>query len=118
MEFVHVPLGRARIVPGDQHDGPGEVIEPPNWIYMVKLGDGLSSGAVIGAVQRNPCVPNEWRAVAATRDGRLPKIDFRQGLWSLTPGRSGFRTRKEACVWLLGVRDARSVWFDEAEREG
>lgn len=114
--FRYTRLGQARIVPGDQANGPGVPIEGN---YVQGVGIVRASGVVdvLGAVQENPSLSGHWRAVASL-DGKYPSVDFRQGLWSMTPGRSDFKTRKEAATWLLGVHDARSAWFAEAEREG
>lgn len=116
MKFKYTRLGKARIVPSDDYDGPGVAIYPDNWITGVRLDYGNDrTNPVIGAVQENPSVPGHWRAVVST-DGNYPAVDFKQGLWPLTPGRSGFKTRRDACLWLAGVYDARSPWFAEALR--
>lgn len=115
--FKYAKLGQARMVPSDQADGPGVPI-PGNYVYGVGLARAVPGGSdAIGAVQENPCLKGEWRAVVSV-DGKYPPVNFKRGLWSMTPGRSGFRTRKEAATWLLGVHDARQAWFTEAIEEG
>jgi hypothetical protein len=110
MEFSYVRLGVARFV---DNDGMSHPIEG-NYVQGVKLkGHGVPD-AVLGLVQENPSVPGEWRAVAAMAD-HFPAVDFERGLWPMTPGRSGFRSRRAACLWLLGVYDAQQAWFKAGE---
>lgn len=123
MEFVYVKLGIARFVDteGNPHPIDG------NYIFGVRTvnADG-SKGHVLGLVQQNPAsgiypnavLPVEWRAVASYSDGVFPRVDFDRGLWDMTPGRSGFKNRRVAAVWLLGASDARQAWFNEAFSEG
>ena len=111
MKFTYVQLGLTRLVDDDGREHP----IPGNWIYRVDIGSGPSQGRVLGMVQENPSVKNVWVAVAV-RNGVLPAVDYRQGLWPLKPGRNGFGSKREAAVWLLGVSDARQSWFDEEDR--
>lgn len=113
MEFKYVKLGVARMVPSDQHDGPGVPIEG-NYIYGVKQVNRDGSTVVLGLVQENPSLPGRHIAVAAYSDGVFPAVDFKRGLWEMTPSRNGFTSRRMAAVWLVGARDARQAWFTEA----
>jgi hypothetical protein len=110
MEFEYIRLGVACFV-----DGEG-TLRPITGNYIqgvkVKVRDGRA--LVLGLVQENPSVPGDWRAVAATSDS-FPAVNYEQGLWPMTPGRSGFRSRRAACLWLLGVHDARQAWFKAGE---
>lgn len=106
MRFRYTRLALAVFVDGDDRRHP----IPGNWIYGVTIGEG-EHRRVLGLVQMNPSIENEWRAVAAADPSHFPAVDPERGVWPLTPGRSGFRTRKEASVWLLGASDARSAWW-------
>ena len=120
MKFDYVKLGIARFV---DTDGTAHPIEG-NYIYGVRMvnADG-SRGRVLGLAQQNPAsgiypgavIPTEWRAVASHSDGVFPAVDFDRGLWDMTPGRSGFKDRRTASLWLLGASDARQAWFTEAQ---
>lgn len=112
MEFTYVDMGQATMIDEDDREYPVK----GSRIYGVKTRPMRNSGipsVVLGLVQVNP-ITRDWRAVAAHADGVFPAVKMSAGLWPMHPGRSGFKSRKEACVWLLGAHDARQAWFTES----
>lgn len=116
VKFEYVKLGAALMVPGDQPDGPGVPIEG-NYVWGVKGVRPDGATYVLGVVQENPSVPGYFRAVAAPGD-TFPAIDFKRGVWEMTPGRSGFLNKRTAAIWLLGAYDARQAWFTYSMENG
>lgn len=104
MKFAYTRLGAVRLP--DQGDAP------PLRVYSVHpLRTHGTREPAIGLVQENPSMRNVWCAVAA-EDGTLPDVDYGTGLWFMPHGRGGFGSKREAAVWLLGVRDAGQSWFN------
>lgn len=112
VRFTYVKLGVARIVDDNDVSHPIE----GNYIWGVKVKSAYSDngGRVLGLVQENPSLRNVWVAVAAMGD-TFPHVDLEKGLWSMTPGRNGFGSKREAAVWLQGVHDTRQSWFRNGE---
>lgn len=114
IKFTYTNLGQLSFTDndGERHPLPGVRI------YGVSTGEG-EHRRVLGLVQANPApeLPNQWRAVAALDSKRFPAVDFDRGLWEMTPGRSGFGSKREAAVWMLGVSDTTQTWFKDAELE-
>lgn len=114
IKFTYISLGQTPFIDNDGNRCP----LPGVRIYGVRAGEGADR-RVLGLVQANPSpgLPNQWRAVAAIDPRRFPKVDFDRGLWEMTPGRSGFGSKREAAVWMLGVSDTMQTWFKDAELE-
>lgn len=112
LRFEYTRLGQARLLVGD-----GEESHPieGNYIYGVRRVTNMGT-SVLGLVQENPAVPGLWRAVVAPGD-TFPVVDYTRGLWSMTPGRTGFANRRTAALYLLGMKDAQTEWFARALAE-
>lgn len=111
MKFTYVDMGQATMV----DDGGQEYPVKGSRIYGVKTRPARNSdipSVVLGLVQSHPTL-NDWRAVASYSDGVFPAFKPTEGLGTSVPGRTGFTSRKEASVWLLGTHDARQPWFTE-----
>lgn len=107
--FAYTKLGVARLA--DNEHGHTSIPIPGNYIWSVTTGTG-EYRRVLGLVQEDPSLPNQWRAVASLDPKSYPTVDFARGLWSMHPGRSGFGSKREAAVWLLGMSDALAyAWF-------
>jgi hypothetical protein len=107
MQFTYTRLGAVRLPEEDRDSAPRI------WVHSAALRlPGGGEGPVLGLIQENPSIRNVWCAVAAM-NGTLPAVDYDTGLWSMPHGRGGFGSKREAAVWLLGVRDAGQSWFNE-----
>lgn len=109
MKFTYVKLGIARIIDEDDVSHPIEGC----YIWGVRIRTDAGPGRVLGLVQNHPTLTNQWHAVASLGGDTFPAVDFNKGLWQMTPGCSGFGSKREASVWLKGASDARQPWFTQ-----
>jgi hypothetical protein len=109
-KFTYTKLSQTSMIDADDRRVP----LTGNFIFGVTTGEGEHL-RVLGLVQPNPSFPNQWRAVVSLDPKSYPTVDYDKGLWQMTPGRSGFGSKREAAVWLLGASDAtQTAWFATA----